>query len=731
MLPVIRGDVSEEEVVQLVGSLGIDVLLVDQALLPALFRKSLGLAGFPKRTIASLGQRLDKVIGSWPKDALEHAKGAITDCLDGDITERDLANLLLLTGMPKPEAETTAATHKLQQALVVVLPGPRSRALVTRVVGKVKAALEAAADVADPESVAKVKELLAECNDDETRSSAAFDLLLLVGEPFESVAGQIVAPLVSNALLHAGFHIASPVAAQAAKGVAALLKDPAAAKGTIDTLMAQCRGILQGGMDLAEAAELLPQLLETVGIDASTAELAALEPALERVWAVVGLDSGAPVLKRVGTALRELIREPAHAEAQIAEIRSLINDVAVAVTSYDPGSAVRGVLGLLSSFGIAPPDAMRSVLPAMLTRVLKALAITDSFVVGSCVRTVAQLTVSNAMAEHDGEEEDGLPNSRQRTMGGFVDAPVHAAAGGAMQPLVDALSEAVLSLGASAATAPFSLDQALRLLEMLGCSAQDALLSVLSGAHLRKALALVGVPVTHGFQKEARDAVRALASSAEAQRLASAGSLKSALGAAAGAALHGGNPTGALAEALGALGVSGKSMATVMAPLLAQALLAQAGIPEEHDIRQWVARASRVVVMHAETFEEACGMVGVGVPSAAGETAGGACSGGSGLEEAATSAALRVVVKLGIPQAGFWAAVKRTTRRGCILGGRGDAAAASAAATATTTAATAATAAAAARATSPPAPLPPVPRVNALNPGSTHSLTHTSRKVLI
>ena len=85
-----------------------------------------------------------------------------------------------------------------------------------------------------------------------------------MGESFGSVAARVVKPLVNTALLHAGFHSDSDMAVQAANGIKALLKDPAScsAKDKIDELMVQCTDILDGGMNLTEAIEQLPALLE-------------------------------------------------------------------------------------------------------------------------------------------------------------------------------------------------------------------------------------------------------------------------------------------------------------------------------------------------------------------------------------------------------------------------------------------------------------------------------------
>ena len=166
--PVIHGDVSEEEMVTLFESLGIDKLTVAQALLPALFRKSLALAGIAAGTIATTGERFDKAVGSWTEDTFEDAKAAIADCLDGDITQEDLEGLLALAGITKVEAACMAAAHMLRPALVMVLPGRESKEMVARVMDKVKHVLEAT-DAPDPVFLDDIKRLCMECTSDDTR----------------------------------------------------------------------------------------------------------------------------------------------------------------------------------------------------------------------------------------------------------------------------------------------------------------------------------------------------------------------------------------------------------------------------------------------------------------------------------------------------------------------------------------------------------------------------------
>jgi hypothetical protein len=168
IVPVIHGDVSEEEMMTLFESLGIDKLTVAQALLPALFRKSLALAGIAADAIATTGERFDKAVGSWAEDTFEDAKAAIADCLDGDITQEDLEGLLALAGITKVEAACMAAAHMLRPALVMVLPGRESKEMVARVMSKVKHVLEAA-DAADPVFLDDIKRLCTECTNDETR----------------------------------------------------------------------------------------------------------------------------------------------------------------------------------------------------------------------------------------------------------------------------------------------------------------------------------------------------------------------------------------------------------------------------------------------------------------------------------------------------------------------------------------------------------------------------------
>jgi hypothetical protein len=642
MLPVVQGAVSEEEVMQLFELLGIDKLVVAQALLPALFRKSLALAGIPKDVVASMGERIDKAAGSWTPVVFEDAKRAIGDCLDGDITLGDLENLLALAGMSKEEAYAMAATHMLQRAMVMVLPGRESKAMVTRVVAKIRDTLQATG-ATDPGFVAKVKALLMESTEMETRSAAVYDLLRLVGESFESVAGQIIPPLANNALLRAGFCIDSPVAVRATEGVKLLLKDPAAAKGKLNELMAQCKIILDSGMDLTEAVELLPNLLGLVGIDVTTAKLAALELALERVCAVVGLEMGAPMLKAVGATLKKLTDQPAHVEALFSDIYALVKDLAAAVASFDAEAAVIAVLTVLLVFGIDLQTGMKGLLPAMLTRVLNSLDITDPRVVGTCLRTMATLVVDNDEGGHGPQAGADDSEGPQVTLASRKDAAKAFVGGmadhhsGLLRTVMDSLALAVLSFQDVPDAAPFTVDQALKLLDTMGVSPQDALLDTLSGTYLRNALQQAGVPATHAFQKEARGIVLAVSTCPEDQRQAKIGILKAALEVAADA-VHGGSPAPALVGALSALGANEKSMAMVMAPLVAQAGLRTAGIPQDHDIMQRVDHASRAVVVHAKSFEQACEMVGVDVPMGVGSI-------GVGSE----AAALRVVLKLGIP----------------------------------------------------------------------------------
>jgi hypothetical protein len=168
IVPVLQGDVSEEEMMTLLESLGIDPLTVAQALLPALFRKSLALAGISKATIATIGERLDKAVSTWTEDSFEDAKAVIADCLDGNISQDNLENLLVLAGMTKVEAASMATTHMLRLVLVMVLPGRESKPMVARVVNKVKQTLEAV-DGTDPALLSNIQRLCIACTNDETR----------------------------------------------------------------------------------------------------------------------------------------------------------------------------------------------------------------------------------------------------------------------------------------------------------------------------------------------------------------------------------------------------------------------------------------------------------------------------------------------------------------------------------------------------------------------------------
>ena len=168
ILPVLNGDLSEEEAMQLFESLGIEKLTVARALLPALFRKSLALAGLAAGTVATIGERLDNTVGSWTEDTFEDAKATIAGCLDGDVTKEDLENLLALAGMTKVEAACMAAIHMLRPALVMVLPGRESKEMVTRVLSKVKQAFESV-DVKDPALLDDIRRLCIACTNDDTR----------------------------------------------------------------------------------------------------------------------------------------------------------------------------------------------------------------------------------------------------------------------------------------------------------------------------------------------------------------------------------------------------------------------------------------------------------------------------------------------------------------------------------------------------------------------------------
>ena len=440
---------------------------------------------------------------------------------------------------------------------------------------------------------------------------------------------------------------------QAASGIKVLLKDPASAKDKIDELMVQCKDILDGGMNLTEAMEQLRALLEAIGIDPLTAKLGALQPALERVWALVGVSPQAPMLKRVQMSLQALAKAPLEqAETKFAAVRTDIKSLASSIAEGDFVAAVQSVFNLLSTFEIPLPEAMQTVLTAMLARVLKALDINDSLILGMCHRAVGR-TVAGQLGPAMSEEPVANAGLGKLTR----------SEAGTLQPLMDALAEAVLSLGAAAGTGhapPFSLDQALKLLEVLGVNAQDALLPVVSGAFLRKALEAVGVPATHGFQKEARGVVLQLAHCPEEERNRKVAGLKLVLVEAAASVWSGSNPIDPLVAALVELGIPAKSMATVMAPLLAQAVLQAAGIPKGHAVVLRVERAARAVVIHARTLDEACEMVGVRAAPAAGSVAAAATGAAGAVSDDSDpqTAAQAVMVKLGIPMAALHAGLQ-------------------------------------------------------------------------
>jgi hypothetical protein len=120
----------------------------------------------------------------------------------------------------------------------------------------------------------------------------------LAGFKFDISAEKLLPNLVQKTLLHGGFHIKSVVSVKAMKGAVILLEGGACERPAVETAVTQCQAILDGGLDLHKVVEMIPPLLETVGIDGHVAKWAALEPAVGRVWAVIGLGSS-PILKNI------------------------------------------------------------------------------------------------------------------------------------------------------------------------------------------------------------------------------------------------------------------------------------------------------------------------------------------------------------------------------------------------------------------------------------------------
>ena len=151
--------------------------------------------------------------------------------------------------------------------------------------------------------------------------------------------------------------------------------------------------------------------------------------------------------------------------------------------------------------------------------------------------------------------------------------------------------------------APLSVEKALSLLKMLGIPPRDALLVAVGGVFLQRALESAGVPASHTFQREVRDAVRSLSQRPGSERAAAVGALRRVI-AQIEDDQHDSSPAECLAPVLQQLGVGARSLAAVMAPLLASAVIQRAGVPSGHPFILEVAGAARVAIRNARSLEE-------------------------------------------------------------------------------------------------------------------------------
>jgi hypothetical protein len=516
---------------------------------------------------------------------LEEVQHALADCLDGDITQGDIEHLLsFVVGMSVAKAGMEAGIHTLKRALGAVLNGQKDcNAMVTRVASKVRAVL--APGAADLKFIEEVKRLCLGCADADTRQGAAFELLQLFGESFASVAGKVVEPLVKTALMRAGFSAGSEAVELACKGIQTLLKSPEAAKDQLEAVVQQCREIVDGGMSIGEAVDVLPRLLESLGLDLIAATWMAMEPALDHAWALVGLDPSCPMLGRVTKRMRELATNVGSSVVAprdyLTAICERVRELGTATSEADAGRTLEVIFGCLECFGVEKLEAMSVLLSSLLGKVLGVLQISDSLVVGRCRRNAAALV---------------NPCSRKGAGSGAGSGALSAT--DKMQGALEAMMSIVMNAGAA------SMEQAMSLLQMFGVAANDVKLAVVSGVFLRSAISKMGVPANHPFQTEVRAAVQLLAERSEVERAMLADDLMHAIKAAAAAAMNGESVTSHFVFVLNKLDVGSRSIGAVLAPLVILEVFKRVGVPKDHPFGYQAARAARTAIVHAQSLDE-------------------------------------------------------------------------------------------------------------------------------
>jgi hypothetical protein len=147
LLPVLHGDVAEDDVMEVMEVLGVPPFAIAESLLPALFRKMLTTIQMEDGMAAKLHRRVERAVkgkAGYAKDAdaVSSARRMLSACMAGDCTQGDLENLLVqVARMSKPEADSIAATHVLKRALADVLAEEGSTPILDRVIARCKPAL--------------------------------------------------------------------------------------------------------------------------------------------------------------------------------------------------------------------------------------------------------------------------------------------------------------------------------------------------------------------------------------------------------------------------------------------------------------------------------------------------------------------------------------------------------------------------------------------------------------
>ena len=364
LLPLLMGDVSEEGAIDVLEAFGLDPLDVARALLPFLLEKSLAASGMDVSTASTMGERARVALQSWDEGRLDEAKEAIAGCLDGDITQSNLEQLLALTGMSKDEAACAVGAHLLQHALAVALPGDKP--IVKRVMVHVKAAFAPSANaIRSKLSYQDVCRLVSACVDATTRDAVVVELLQLVGE----VSSSILEPMVRRALLHVGFRADSSVVAQAGEGVRKLTKDVDA----VQAVTAMCAESMQHSMgDVGSALEALSKLLEALGVESETAKCEVMEIMMSRMLAMLGAADDSTVAKIAVASIA------AASESSEAEVQLKFEAVRLCAASFVGGDAetiLPSIFTLLHTFDVSEKVAASVMIPAMLVHVLEGLEV--------------------------------------------------------------------------------------------------------------------------------------------------------------------------------------------------------------------------------------------------------------------------------------------------------------------------------------------------------------------